>query len=141
MVSSEDRSTISGWWHNELGTRLDLQANEDGSVTGWIDSEVGGVTGVHPIVGFVSPSVGRRGVIGFVVSWGETRSMTTWAGHYDLEAGVITTNWLLTAADFDANEWQSTRVGHDTYHRGNSGVDGSMAEEAVVAVSVPPSSV
>jgi len=138
MAANEDRgSTISGCWHNQLGTRMEITASEDGSVTGRIHSEVGGVGGEQPVVGYVAPALGRRGVIGLVVRWKETHSVTTWSGHYDLEGNVIVANWLLTAADFDQNEWQSTRVGHDVFHRVPVRTEGSGAERSLSA-GVPP---
>lgn len=119
MLENHGRgSTISGSWQNQLGTCLDLRADEDGTVRGSIHSDVGGVKGAQPVVGYIRPVSGRRGAIGLVVSWEQTHSVTTWCGHYDLDADVVAANWLLTTADFDKNEWQSTRVGYDVFRRG-----------------------
>ena len=128
MAADDGRvSTLSGWWYNQLGTRLELIASEDGSMRGSIHSEVGGVAGVRPAVGYVCPVSGRRGAIGWVVSWDGTHSIATWCGHYDLDEDVIAANWLLTAADFDENEWQSTRVGRDVFRRAEVSTQGSEA--------------
>jgi hypothetical protein len=130
-------NTISGGWRNQLGTRLELRAAADGTLTGSISSEVGGVVGVQPVVGYVRASSGHRGAIGLVVSWAPTHSVTTWCGHYDLDSGEIATNWLLTTADFDENEWQSTRVGRDVFHRDPVFADGSGIA-GPLSGSVPP---
>jgi len=117
VIQNSRRSTISGSWLNELGTRMTIVANDRGRVTGEIRSEVGGVGDEQPVVGYLAPWPAQRGVIGLVVPWAETASVTTWSGHFDLDADVIVANWLLTTADFEENEWQSTRVGRDVFRR------------------------
>ncbi len=116
-VQEAHASTLEGCWHNQLGTRLAIAADAEGVVTGEIRSEVGGVEGDQAVRGYVAPWPAPRGVIGLVVRWEGTHSVTTWSGHFDLEHGVISANWLLTSADFGQNEWQATRTGSDTFHR------------------------
>ncbi len=116
-VQETQVGTLGGCWHNQLGTRLEIAVDGRGVVSGAIRSEVGGAGGDQPVAGYVAPWPAPRGVIGLVVRWEGTHSVTAWSGHFDLEAGLIAANWLLTAADFDHNEWQATRVGNDTFRR------------------------
>jgi hypothetical protein len=121
-MSEYERRQIGGSWSNQLGSRMELLEMDDGRIEGTMESPVGGAAGIQPLTGYFQ-RVGNRGVIGFVVSWHPTRSITTWSGHYDADAGVIVANWLLTRGDFDENEWQSTMVGHDVFHHVQSEVD------------------
>jgi len=108
---------LAGVWSNQLGSRLLLEVDADGRLSGSMHSSVGGVAGEHPLSGFARSSGEGRGVIGFVVAWDQTSSVTSWSGHYDLRTGTISVNWLLTGNEFDENEWQATRVGHDHFWR------------------------
>ncbi len=115
-IRNDPTVTLTGCWENQLGTRLAITANDAGLVMGKILSE-GGIEIDQPVSGYVAPWPASQGVIGLVVPSPETRSVTTWSGHFDLEADVIVTNWLLTSSYFDQNEWLSTRVGHDVFRR------------------------
>lgn len=135
MASNGAAPAVTGCWQNQLGTRLEVRADEGGAITGWIHSHVGGVAGSHPVVGYVAANPDGRGVIGFAVSWGETRSVTVWSGRYDVGNDVIVANWLLTTADFDENEWQSTRLGHDTFRRTSS--EGTDRQDTLTVAAEP----
>lgn len=121
---------ITGAWHNQLGTCMEIKTNEDGFVTGRMHAAVGGVSGEHPLVGYLTAVDETRGVIGLVVVWRPTNSVTTWSGHYDFDNDVIVTNWLLTGGDFDENEWQATRLGHDVFRRLGAKGHGPQEEQA-----------
>lgn len=118
---------IEGSWHNQLGSCMELRVYDDGRITGTMCSPVGGATGEQPLTGYVEPLAEGQGGIGFVVAWRSTGSVAVWSGHYDTRAGVISTNWLLTGGQFGTNEWQSTRVGHDEFHRVRVSTDGSSS--------------
>lgn len=107
---------LSGVWCNQLGSTLHLCAHEeDGSIVGSLQSVVGGVPGPHPVVGYFVDVGDGLGVIGFVVRWSSSRSVTSWTGHFNLHEGTLTTSWLLTEASLEDGEWASTRVGHDVF--------------------------
>ena len=120
-MTGHEARRVEGTWHNQLGSWMELRESDDGRIEGTMESPVGGALGKQPLTGYVAHFSDGRGVIGFVVAWHPTRSITTWSGHHD--ADVISANWLLTGGDFGENEWQSTRVGHDVFHRVQVNVD------------------
>lgn len=108
---------LSGLWRNQLGSVLRLGALADGRVTGSIEPTVGGVEGTYPVTGFFQAGEDGEGIIGFVVAWPPARSVTSWCGRYAASSGTITAMWILTEASDGVNEWQATRIGHDTFVR------------------------
>ncbi len=126
---------LSGPWFNQLGSRLDLQAGDDGQLTGTIRSPVGGVEGSHPVTGFfdVGSDRGTR-AIGFAASWTPTHSVTVWSGHYHGSDDVILTTWLLSGNTPGSSAWRSTLIGHDRFSRSPS--DGGTADTGSSAPEV-----
>jgi Avidin family len=113
---------LSGPWFNQLGSRLDLQADVEGHLGGTIQSPVGGVRGSHPVTGYFDVGSGARDrAVGFAASWGSANSVTVWSGHYRGDEGVIVANWLLTTSEPGAGEWRSTLIGHDQFRRSPGG--------------------
>jgi Avidin family len=109
---------LNGPWFNQLGSCLDLNADEDGGLTGTFRSFVGGVDGGHPVSGFFSSDPGGSGAaVAFTVSWPSVHSVTVWSGHYRAADDVIVTTWLLSEASSEHGEWRSTSLGHDEFRR------------------------
>ena len=109
---------ISGVWYNQLGSRVELRADEGGTIAGTVESSVGGARGSHRLTGSLDVDpLGSRGALGFAVRWDPVHSVTVWAGHYDLDREVIDTTWLLSGAPYGHDEWRSTLVGHDSFVR------------------------
>ena len=107
---------LTGPWFNQLGSRLDLKADEDGQLTGTIHSPVGGIGGSHRVTGYVdATSDARDRALGFAVSWGSADSVTVWSGHYRQDEGVIFATWLLSRSAPGSGEWRSTLIGHDQF--------------------------
>lgn len=117
------RLRIEGTWYNELGSRLVLVVDEDGRLSGTFSSGVGNGDEEPPVTGFVDrrPHDGTT-VLGFVVGWPATHSVTVWSGQCDLDRQVIETTWLLSGEVGTTEEWHSTLVGHNRFTR--EGPDG-----------------
>lgn len=115
MSTKQPEVALSGVWRNQLGTVLRLNATADGRLEGCIESVVGGVAGAYPLTGFSQPGDRGAGVLGFVVAFGGTRSVTSWCGRYGSADGTISVLWILSEQGEGANEWQATRIGHDTF--------------------------
>ena len=125
-VGTDTGKQLSGPWFNQLGSRLDLQADDDGRLTGTIRSPVGGVGGSHRVTGyFDAGSEVRDKALGFAVSWGSAYSVTVWSGHYRGDEGVIVATWLLSRSAPGAGEWRSTLTGHDEFRRSPSATGGA----------------
>jgi Avidin family len=116
--------SLSGEWINELGSRMKLEADEDGHLGGTYHTQVGNAEGVYPLVG-VYDADGAAGSqsLAFCVSWKNDESQqslaTAWAGQFqrDEEGDVIRTTWLLTRETDNPDDWESTNVGQDVYRR------------------------
>ena len=118
QLGTELAKQLSGPWFNQLGSRLDLQADDDGRLTGTMRSPVGGVGGSHRVTGyFDAVSEARDRALGFAVSWGSADSVTVWSGHYRVDEGVIVATWLLSRSAPGTGEWRSTLIGHDQFRR------------------------
>ena len=116
---------ISGSWYNELGSQMDLNVDNKGSVTGQYWTAVGDATGRYPIVGWAERVAGQTGstAVGWVVLWlnaaGNSRSVTTWSGQYQIVNGEehILTLWLLATETNPGDDWKSTLAGADIFQR------------------------
>ena len=119
--------SVDGKWWNELGSWMELHVESDGqTVTGTYHTAVGKASGVYKLVGRIdsAPNSGEGQGLGWVVSWQNDQSpghsVTTWCGQYRvLEDGeeVIVTTWLLTSEGEADQEWESTLVSKDDFHR------------------------
>jgi hypothetical protein len=97
MTREDLADRVSGLWFNQLGSRVMLNVDEDGRLSGSMHSNVGGVEGEYAVIGSFDASVDATiGVIGFVVDWYPVHSVCTWSGRYDPDADVIDVAWLLT---------------------------------------------
>jgi hypothetical protein len=108
---------LTGIWRNELASELHLQADAAGALSGSFRSGVGERHDRCPLTGscVTSPS-GRQAVLGFVVSWPSTRSVTAWSGHFDVGRNLITATWLLAGESDGPGEWRSMHIGHDEFY-------------------------
>ncbi|KAJ8518249.1 hypothetical protein ONZ45_g4689 [Pleurotus djamor] len=113
---------ISGTWYNELGSRMELTANTDGSLTGSYFSAVGGVPKAYPLSGRYNLKVpsGQGVAIGWAVSYEVEEkgihSVATWSGQFFASPEpVILTQWLLSSSTQPKDLWQSTNLGHDEF--------------------------
>jgi avidin family protein len=115
---------IAGIWYNELNSKMELAVNGSG-VTGTYSSAVGDASSWYLVVGLTDPAPKPTATaLGLVVQWansahGNSHSVTTWAGQYQVVNGVeyIFTFWLLTRETSTADNWQATLVGADTFQR------------------------
>ena len=111
------KSTVAGTWHSELGSELELH-NTDGFLTGRYTSAVGSVRDPEPLLGFCTPPSGAGTVVvGFVVRWPVTGSLTTWAGRYDSETDELSMTWVLESVTPSSSAWRATQLGQDQYRR------------------------
>lgn len=116
---SDVATRISGVWYNQLGSRLELEADGDGTLAGTLSSGVGGATGSHTVTGRYDPVPEDDGsALGFVVSWPEAHSVTVWSGHYHVADDAIDATWLLAGEAPTEGEWHTTHIGHDIFSRG-----------------------
>lgn len=58
-------------WYNELGSQMDLNVADDGSVTGQYWTALRDAAGRYPLVGWAEPAAGVSGSVaaGWVVLW------------------------------------------------------------------------
>ena len=118
MDEQRDRG-LSGTWHNELGSRLILTAGLEGHLTGAYAPGVGESPEERPLTGFWHQAApGAPTVVGFVVAWPASHSLTTWAGRHDPGSDSISASWLLVGETPADEAWRSTNLGHDLFSRG-----------------------
>lgn len=62
---------VAGGWYNELGSQMDLNVADDGSVTGQYWTALRDAAGRYPLVGWAEPAAGVSGSVaaGWVVLW------------------------------------------------------------------------
>ena len=120
-MENKDFKIRSGVWINEGGSQLHLQVN---------DKLVGGfyiTAAKRPVAGKQYPITGwtNEELIGFVVAWEESHSLTSWCGRYtvDLEGReCIKTVWHLARLYEDANYtvenkiWSTFITNTNTYY-------------------------
>ncbi|MEZ4668765.1 MAG: avidin/streptavidin family protein [Anaerolineae bacterium] len=116
--------SLSGTWFSELGSRLEIIVKNDGLIEGMYYSAVGGTQGAFRITGMVDNlALNGSRCFGLVVSWNNDHvnqhSVTVWSGQYQVidSEEVLTATWLLTRETDPTNDWTSTLVGSDTFHR------------------------
>jgi len=114
---------LDGIWWNELGSKMKLVTNPDGSLEGWYQSAVG-VESQFVLVGRFDtnphPDEGRS--LGWTVTWRNApdrnkHSTTTWSAQYFDSPPRILSQWLLTRSTKTQDVWESTIVGRDVFHR------------------------
>jgi hypothetical protein len=55
--------------------------------------------------------------LGFVVDWREVHGATAWVGHYFPQEEVIRTTWIMATETDPQDDWKSTVIGQDVFHR------------------------
>ncbi|XP_068709555.1 avidin-related protein 4/5-like [Montipora foliosa] len=112
---------VSGIWHNQLGSTMEINLNKDG--TSFSGTYSNNAPDSPPLIESLIGSVGSSGspaTLGFTVNFEGGRFTTSWSGQYFNNDGdeVLLTTWLMTANLSDANEyWESTNVGQDRFTR------------------------
>ncbi|HEY9799509.1 MAG TPA: avidin/streptavidin family protein [Leptolyngbyaceae cyanobacterium] len=113
-------TTLVGTWSNELGSKLTINNEENGQISGYYETSVsqgGCAKGKFPLVGRTNLPL-----VGFVVSWtnesSKCNSVTTWSGQ--LQKDKLVTTWLLTLGTVPKNNWQSTYVNKDIFTKESS---------------------
>lgn len=83
---------LSGTWHNEDGSRMEVEARPDGRLTGRFVTGVGvGAGEAYALTGFVSDEL-----VAFTVDFGRAGSLTSWAGHLvDEDGPALRTLWQM----------------------------------------------
>jgi hypothetical protein len=113
-------SRLTGRWHNQHGSELDLTVAEDGRVTGHFRSGTG-LAKDEPcdVVGFASD-----GLVAFTANFGRHDSLTSWTGHWVMERGTptIQASWNMCVgspkpSDPDVH-WKGVWTGADVFEPG-----------------------
>lgn len=144
---------LSGTWHNQHGSRMELRVADDGKLTGAFVSGVGLAREGEQfdLVGFA-----RGELIAFVVDFSRYDSVTTWSGHYLEQDGrpVIQAMWQMTVAAprkaLPGAVWKGIWTGADVFQRepAERGLPGRVpshpvawqeAEEVLRSLSAPSS--
>lgn len=113
---------ISGRWYNELGSVMDLQADDQGNIIGTYHTAVGKAESQYVLVGRYDQTQ-QNGTIGWVVNWsnqyGDSYSVTSWSGQFQTIQNneTLVTMWLLTNKTNPKDDWASTLVGQDVFTR------------------------
>ena len=113
-------AALGGRWHNQLGSELVLDAGADGSLHGTYRTATGAGQGTTASVhGSCGPAGGGEGaLVGFVVSWPTVQALTAWCGRYRSVDDTIEASWVMRTAADPEDDWRSTFIGHDVFHRG-----------------------
>jgi hypothetical protein len=115
---------VAGTWFSERGSRLELTVSSTGQMQGTYLRPLEKSPGSFRVVGMVDPAnfEGNR-CLAFVVMWNNDRvnqhSISTWCGQYRPHGNVevLDMTWLLTEEAPAEEDWTTTRVGKDTFHR------------------------
>ncbi len=140
-MSGDLYERIGGTWYNQLSSRVDLEADAAGRLSGSFHSSVGMVRGEHPIAGYFNPTRDDGGTLGMVVSWRSASSVTVWSGRFEPDGEIISATWLLTGGPVGHDDWRSTVIGHDVFRRsapGSASAPGSGAVDGSLAAAFPP---
>lgn len=113
-----------GIWYSELGATLTISTVRDGKFDGEYRPAGSNNAGKFRAIGSIDPLNydGNRS-FGMIVPWNNEQinhhSTTVWSGqyHWDGDEEVLTTTWLLTKETHPENDWLSTLVGTDVFHR------------------------
>jgi Avidin family len=119
MTTTRDAISLTGTWHNQLGSQLDIEVDELGNLTGRYRSPEGLCPdSLHTVVGLCDLSHSSGPIlVGFVVRWSDAGCITSWSGQYFPDSGEIKASWLMTSESAPRDEWKATIVGHDVFHR------------------------
>ncbi len=115
---------LSGTWYSERGSRMELVVKRDGVIEGAYLRPAGKSQGSFPLLGMTDPAdyEGNR-CLAFTVLWNNQQvnqhSISVWAGQYRQVKGeeILDMTWLLTEETQPDQDWTSTRVGSDVFHR------------------------
>lgn len=130
MSSQPTPVSVSGIWHNEHGSEIELTVLEGGRVAGRFRAGTGLARGgpASDLVGFTSGNL-----IAFAVDFGDLGSLTSWTGHVVTEGGVVCihTNWTM-CVELPRNDaedlWRGTWVGADRFDPGPAPEAGTRKE-------------
>src|ERR1700679_3314960 len=119
-MSSPNKMSLVGTWNNELGSKMDIDSDDNGIIIGKYWSNVGennmiGPFRLHGL--WTTNEKSEVGSIGFIVVWDSYNSVTTWSGQ--LQDGNILTTWLLTKITDKHENWESTEIGFDVFTKSN----------------------
>lgn len=136
-------NNITGIWKNELNSTVRFFHDKDGSLSGEYNSYVGKACGgvvSYDLTGRTNlqdQSIENQGAVAWSVAWsneqcGDSKSASAWSGQYQVIDGVekISTTWLLTSETDPSDNWSSTRVGQDEFHRMPGEVENSYEDLA-----------
>lgn len=122
-VAQETRrrtASISGRWHNQLGSTLELAVGTDDAVTGTFRAAVGTA---HPERAYHVAGYALGNALAFCVDFRPHGSVATWTGHHvdDTRGERLVTLWHL-AQPVDAPRggtdlWRGVVAGADEFHR------------------------
>ena len=139
----ESWKKLSGDWHNQLGSKMTLIADENGGLRGKYNSAVGEAEDFYILTGrFDARPPSDEGVsVGWVVTYHNRKlnahSTATWSGQFFYDGHErILTNWLLTSSTAPSSVWKSTNVGHDTFTR-NKPSAAEIAKSRALTVGSP----
>jgi hypothetical protein len=114
---------LEGVWYNELGSKMQLVV-DGASISGTYVTAVGDASGTYQLVGRTETNAAGNQSLAFVVCWqndtGSSGSCTAWSGQLQPDTSgkdSIATSWLLTADTETTDDWKSTFVGQDIFHR------------------------
>lgn len=118
---STAKTSLSGTWHNQHASEMDITISATGKVTGKYRTAVGvpQPSDTFELVGFSAGDL-----IAFTVDFGRYQSLTAWVGQHVMHDGVekIETMWHLAVKIEDREEsgwlWAGVRTGSDTFLRG-----------------------
>lgn len=111
------RVALAGTWVNQFGSRLTLEVDGHGDLTGTYSSGFGPLAGrTHRVLGMYDVPDGPAVLLSFLVDWAEAHCVTAWSGQCFVEEREIRTTWLMTAETAPGDEWKATVVGHDMFH-------------------------
>ncbi|MFF2204837.1 avidin/streptavidin family protein [Streptomyces sp. NPDC058145] len=137
--------SIAGEWYNEFGSRVHLEVDPEGTVSGHYVTAVGHAPGTYILTGRHDgpKSPGNAIALGWTVAWrnehGNVGSVTSWSGQFRADPERILSTWLLTrSATVEA--WESTVVGQDVFTRRQStseDVDGALRSGRPVSHPMP----
>ncbi|KIY65058.1 avidin-domain-containing protein [Cylindrobasidium torrendii FP15055 ss-10] len=116
---------INGTWHNQLGSTVVFDVDQNGTLSGQYNSAVGNAEDFYVLTGrYETDPVDNQGLtLGWTVNYHndlrDAHSTATWSGQYfGGDEEVIQTHWLLTRSTALEDLWESTHVGTDVFSRG-----------------------
>lgn len=107
-------------WYNELGSKMILNIDEDGGLSGTYNSAVGDVENNYTLVGRYDAKQSPP-TIGWIVQWvnpyKSVNAVTAWSGQIIISKGIPTIHatWILTSQTKPENEWESTLIDQDVF--------------------------